>query len=622
MDTKHSTKEETSSSHKSEDTFQEKLDDFVRHLEASPEALPTSLQHIHGLVKDCEQIKQAISHITPENAPTTVMALQAHGQNIREGLKNIGSLEAHYIKSAFTTILHHYAGISEKTIRELRSQLDLTVKHSQSSSSPSSSIPALSVHLDPRTPWERVLTFHESFKIGSDPKCAIQLDFPEVSGTHVEIRPSEHQWIIQDLNSHNRTYLNKKRIHQKILPLESTLRLGKRGPTLYMKVLEDSHSPDLGERDDPLIRKARNRQKKWEALVHSTSPPSESPTIDWFRHRLQSHVGQLERRNRKIVGSLLGLLILSLTIGGYFYYQWQQLQNLENLFNDIKNQKVEIAKKIAVLQESDDQSQSTLDEIIIIQQDIEDKEQLLQGREYQIGIWDHHESKEERLIKELLKKFGESPYQLSDGFIQDVQKYLHNWQTDQKWKNRWIQSVRFAQEKGYVKPIVQAFKAKNLPKQFFYLALQESDFHTERVGPEKPPGSGNCAKGMWQFMPPAAKDRKLSVVKTCQKNPIDKKDERHDFHKSTTAAAQHINHLYAFFAQGSSLLIVGSYNWGQGHVRDHIKKLPPQDRNYWSALRQSNTETKDYVLKVFSAAVIGENPRYFGFNMDNPLKEL
>jgi hypothetical protein len=30
-------------------------------------------------------------------------------------------------------------------------------------------------------------------------------------------------------------------------------------------------------------------------------------------------------------------------------------------------------------------------------------------------------------------------------------------------------------------------------------------------------------------------------------------------------------------------------------------------------------ETRNYVLRIFAAAVIGRNPRLFGFNFDNPL---
>ena len=33
-------------------------------------------------------------------------------------------------------------------------------------------------------------------------------------------------------------------------------------------------------------------------------------------------------------------------------------------------------------------------------------------------------------------------------------------------------------------------------------------------------------------------------------------------------------------------------------------------------------ETYDYVMKIVSAAVIGENPRLFGFSFDSPLAFL
>ena len=49
----------------------------------------------------------------------------------------------------------------------------------------------------------------------------------------------------------------------------------------------------------------------------------------------------------------------------------------------------------------------------------------------------------------------------------------------------------------------------------------------------------------------------------------------------------------------------------------------PGSRNYWAFIGEYSDrmpeETKDYVLKIFAAAVIGESPRLFGFDMDNPL---
>jgi hypothetical protein len=51
----------------------------------------------------------------------------------------------------------------------------------------------------------------------------------------------------------------------------------------------------------------------------------------------------------------------------------------------------------------------------------------------------------------------------------------------------------------------------------------------------------------------------------------------------------------------------------------------PRERNFWQLLAQHRDkipqETYDYVFYIVSAAVIGENPRLFGFDFDNPLAD-
>ena len=70
---------------------------------------------------------------------------------------------------------------------------------------------------------------------------------------------------------------------------------------------------------------------------------------------------------------------------------------------------------------------------------------------------------------------------------------------------------------------------------------------------------------------------------------------------------------------------MASYNWGENRVNRLINEMPanPRDRNFWTFLDKYRhkipQETYDYVFYIFSAAVIGENPRLFGFNLDNPL---
>ena len=73
---------------------------------------------------------------------------------------------------------------------------------------------------------------------------------------------------------------------------------------------------------------------------------------------------------------------------------------------------------------------------------------------------------------------------------------------------------------------------------------------------------------------------------------------------------------------------MASYNWGETQVLPLIQSLPnnPRDRNFWRLLTKHRDkipqETYDYVFSIISAAAIGENPRLFGFNFDNPLAHL
>ena len=131
---------------------------------------------------------------------------------------------------------------------------------------------------------------------------------------------------------------------------------------------------------------------------------------------------------------------------------------------------------------------------------------------------------------------------------------------------------------------------------------------------------------MWQFIPDTGKQYGL-VIGPLQKYRVpDPQDERHDWQKATGAAARYIKAIYATDAQASGLLVMASYNWGERRVVRYINQLPanPRDRNFWKLLEQYRSrvpaETYNYVFSIVSAAVIGENPRLFGFDFDNPLE--
>ena len=121
--------------------------------------------------------------------------------------------------------------------------------------------------------------------------------------------------------------------------------------------------------------------------------------------------------------------------------------------------------------------------------------------------------------------------------------------------------------------------------QFFYLALQESDFRDQTVGPETRYG---IAKGIWQFIPQTAVKYGLSTGPLVSVRAFDPRDDRYNFLKATAAAAKYVSDIYNTDAQASGLLVIASYNWGEYNIINLIRKMPenPRDRNFWNLLEK------------------------------------
>lgn len=133
---------------------------------------------------------------------------------------------------------------------------------------------------------------------------------------------------------------------------------------------------------------------------------------------------------------------------------------------------------------------------------------------------------------------------------------------------------------------------------------------------------------MWQFIPDTATKYGLKVGPLVELRRPDPSDERDQYEKATPAAVSYLKDLYSTDAQGSGLLVMSCYNWGEDQVLPLVRSMPanPKDRNFWRLLAQHRAkvpqETYDYVFYIFSAAVIGEDPHLFGFDFENPLAHL
>ena len=79
---------------------------------------------------------------------------------------------------------------------------------------------------------------------------------------------------------------------------------------------------------------------------------------------------------------------------------------------------------------------------------------------------------------------------------------------------------------------------------------------------------------MWQFSPETGERYGLQIGPASSAGIFDPQDDRHDFERSTAAAASYIGDIYRTDAQASGLLVMASYNWGEGNIIKRIRKLP------------------------------------------------
>lgn len=170
--------------------------------------------------------------------------------------------------------------------------------------------------------------------------------------------------------------------------------------------------------------------------------------------------------------------------------------------------------------------------------------------------------------------------------------------------------------------IVRAFNEKGMdPRIGLYLAMIESEHCTCLQSPTGP-------LGMFQFTQATGRLHGLKIIPgATPSNP----DERCQPEPASRAAASYMKALAGRYGTGpaSVPLAIGSYNSGEGGLSTNLEKalssgtgLP---REFWTLIEKSDMLSKQfqaenfkYVPKFFAAAIIGENPRDFGLDL-NPI---
>lgn len=505
-------------------------------------------------------------------------------------------------------------------------------------------------------------TYVRGFQIGRGGQCDVHVESGVVSRVHVKIVFEEGQWWVEDDGSTNGTYVNGERVDRIALPSDAELQLGEDGPIFRLRRPSGGEEASVSQetQSKPATQAEQTRpevvstQESQDAFSEGSPAQPEGSVTQYVQHYFtdddrpagehtrmlrQAYERVQQEERRQYLWIVAGALVLCVVLGGYAVVQHLRNERLqetaEEVFTGMKEQDVYIAQLRRQIEQEG--GASLQKQLASLEEQRRKQRERYDGFVKELGVYRELNARE-REIYEVARIFGESEFSIPAGFVRRVKETIENyWQTPSG-RSRLASAIRRAEQEGYTSFIVKTMRERALPPELFYLALQESGFNVNAVGPRTRWG---IAKGMWQFIPSTAQKYGLRVGPRANERVVDLQDERHDFKKSTRAAARYLQTIYSTEAQASGLLVIASYNWGEHRVVDKLEHLPgpqgipdealegipenPNERTYWRFLEEYSArmprQTKDYVLKVFSAAVIGRNPDEFGFDFENPLKE-
>ena len=445
--------------------------------------------------------------------------------------------------------------------------------------------------------------FTRAFKIGRTQDCDICIPSEFVSRAHVSVNFERGQWWAKDLNSSNGLFVQGEKITAVPVSNSLTIQLGIQGPLVNLR---------SNARPHPILAQSVNR-------YFGAVPDGEILGEHTVMVRRAFEVIQKKQRWR--YRWMLGVLALILLgSAGYTFFLRREFDKnravAEGMFYSMKAQDLNIANLEKRLQDSG--VSDTRGVVERLQGSRRETEKAYDRLRATLKVDDPKITKQHRAILRVARIFGECELTMPPAFTAEVENYIKKWQSS----DRLAKAVALANQKGYTAFIVREFLEQDLPVEFFYLALQESNFDAYNVGPLTRKG---YAKGMWQFIPETAEKYGLTTGPLVDLPRADTNDDRQHYDRATKAAARYIKDLYRTDAQASGLLVMACYNWGEKRVLPLLQSMPanPRERNFWQLLNKYRDsippETYDYVFHITAAAAIGEDPRLFGFNFDNPL---
>jgi membrane-bound lytic murein transglycosylase D len=452
---------------------------------------------------------------------------------------------------------------------------------------------------------ELTLKFNDRFLIGNSRQCDVVLEDTDVCEIHAEVYWEKGSWWLQDRSGKGQTYINGQPIDSMELEGETQVLFGMGGQVLILDVRDQQqHVPSKNERQ----------------AFHANGyvPVSE------FRMASHRLLQRFLRRQAKKYGKVIIVLgVVAACAAGYAYIKHRQVEKQEALAQDVFYEMKNFELSLSRLEQRITDRGDTLSaaELQASRSRLAQLNALYEDYITELGVYKEGMDAQHRTILRVARLFGECEIAMPPDFVEEVKRYIGYW----KLSPRLVRSFERAEAMGYTTSIAKSLMDEHMPPQFFYLALQESEFDSSAVGPATPFG---IAKGMWQFIPSTATQYGLKTGPLKEYARMDPRDERHKVQKANSAAAKYIRDIYNTEAQASGLLVMASYNWGHNAVKKLVRQLPenPRERNFWKFLAAYKgkipKQTYDYVFMIFSAACVGEDPEAFGFSFPKPLRNV
>src|SRR5262245_26118537 len=351
--------------------------------------------------------------------------------------------------------------------------------------------PSPAPRLTVRAPDGRTFRMVREFVIGRETDCDVRIDDGRVSRKHAAVSFEDGHWVVRDRQSGNGVFVGGRRVDSAVIDGILTLTLGVDGPSITLEV--EAAAPPLGASPPAAVR---GETMAYVNRYFGDAVDADQPVGGRTMMIRKAFQKVQKKQKRKYTGIVALLGALALTAIGYAYYNHRQLAQqkavAEELFYQMKALDVDIANVERLIASSGNaQSQDQVKRYYERRRQMEvNYDRFISG----LKLYDHELSPQEQLILKITRLFGECETAAPPEYLAEVGSWIRRWQSS----GRFAKSVARAQSLGYAPKIVAAFQKQNLPPQFFYLALQESDFVETISGP---PTRWGYAKGMWQLIP-------------------------------------------------------------------------------------------------------------------------